>query len=152
MPNFPPGAGVGTLFLLIGLAMMTIMAVDQTGLHVPLWVAEAAAACFAFAGGSILAQAYGKEHLARAFGLGVVYGLAVPGLWIAFGSDGSGCSASVGIGFAGLGFDPGALSCRVVFGLGAIVTLAFAVAITWAVMRGRAVITGSQPQKTAIDD
>lgn len=142
MRNFPPGTGFGAIFVVVGLGMMVMMAVDQTGLNVPLWVAEGAASCFAMAGASIIAQAYGKLRLARAFSLGVIYGLAVPGLWIAFGSDGSGCTSSIGIGPISFDSLASGLSCRIVFGAGAVIVLACAVAVTYAIMRS----VGFQPK------
>lgn len=148
MPKLPPGARFGAIFIIVGLGMMLMMYLDQSGLNVPLWVAEAAAACFAFAGASMLARAFGKLHLASALSLGVVYALAIPGLWIAFGSDGSGCTVSGGIGFFSFVRDAGALSCRLVFGAGAIITVAAAIALTWAVLRRRA-LPPSDPSKTA---
>lgn len=135
MRNFPPGTGFGAIFVVVGIGMMVLMASDQEGLNVPLWVAEAAAAAFAFAGASMIAQAYGKDRLGRALALGVVYALAVPGLWIAFGSDGSGCSVSVTLGSLSLADSAGALGCRVAFGLGAALVMACAVALTYAFIR-----------------
>ncbi len=142
MKNFPPGTGFGAIFVVVGIGMMVMMATDQSGLHVPLWVAEAAASCFALAGASIIAQAYGKLRLARAFSLGVIYGLAVPGLWIAFGSDGSGCTASGSFGPVSFEGMASGLSCRIVFGAGAVIVLACAVAVTYGIMRG----VGFQPK------
>lgn len=135
MAERTPGVGFGLIFVCVGLGMMALMAVDQTGLNAPLWVAEAAASCFALAGASIIAQSYGKIRLSRACSLGVIYGLAVPGLWIAFGSDGSGCSTSIGLGPISFDSMASGLSCRLVFGIGAVITLACAVAVTYAVLR-----------------
>lgn len=135
MPKPPPGTGFGALFVIIGVTMMVVMAMDQGGLNVPLWVAEVAAACFALAGASIIAQSFRKLRLSRAFSLGVVYALAVPGLWIAFGSDGSGCTSSVSLGPIAMSDLTSGLGCRLAFGLGAVITLACAVAFTYAILR-----------------
>lgn len=135
MHKFPAGAGFGALFVVIGLGMMGGMALDQSRLNVPLWVGEIAASCFAFAGASILAQTYNKLRLSRAFSLGVVYALGVPGLWIAFGSDGSGCTGTASLGPISFSEFTSGMPCRIVFGFGAVITLACAVALTYAILR-----------------
>jgi hypothetical protein len=131
----PPNYWFGMLFLAIGVAMMGWMAFDQAGLNVPLWVGEVAAATFALAGASIMLRALGHDRLAKALGIGVVYCLLVPGLWIAFGSDGSGCSVSASLPFGWLSDLTEALSCRIAFGIGALVALAIAIAMTYAMLR-----------------
>ena len=131
----PPDFWFGFLFFAIGIAMGGWMAFDQAGLNAPLWVAEIAAASFSLAGASVMARSFGKERFAKALGIGVVYCLMVPGLWIALGSDGSGCSVSFG--FLG-GWVAGiaeALSCRVAFGIGGLITLAVAIALTYAALK-----------------
>lgn len=136
-----PGLGVAALFAGVGVAMMIFMAVDQTGLNVPLWVAEAAAASFVFAGVAMAGQVVNWLWLQKLGSIGVVWCLFVPGAWIAFGPDTGSCAGGIGIGMLTAWQEAGNAGCRIAFGFGAVITLLCALAITWHVIgawRGRA--------------
>jgi hypothetical protein len=87
-----------------------------------------------FAGASVVAQSLGFAGLGKWIGVFVVFLLTVPGFWIMLGSGEMSCSRSISFLGSGAGGD---LECRVVFGAGAIVVLAMAVAFAWAAWRGR---------------
>ena len=78
-------------------------------------------------------------------GLAVAYMLATPGLWMLFDGQGARCSASIA--FFGVGATAGAssLACRAVFGFGGLLTLAFALLMTWAAFRKRHTRPGQSP-------
>ena len=126
-----PGIWVALLFIGAGAAMMIGMAVDQAGLNVPLWVAQAAAFAFVSAGVSILGQVISKPWLSRLGGLGVVYCLCVPGLWILLDPATKSCTATI----AFFSQTAGDLTCRIAFGTGAVITAICAVLMTIGVMR-----------------
>jgi len=113
---------------------MTMMAVDQSGLHVPLWVAEAAAASFVFAGVAMAGQVVNWLWLQKLGSLGVVWCLFVPGAWIAFGPDTGSCTGGIGIGMLTTWREAGNIECRLAFGIGAVITLLCALAMTWHVI------------------
>ncbi len=126
-------AWFGGLFVLIGLGLMAGMVVSPQGLTVPLWVGLAAASVFVFAGATVLAQAFGFARQGQWIAVLVVLGLSVPGLWIMFAPGEQSCERSVVLSSVA-----GDLECRAVFGAGAFVTLAAALALAWAAWRGRA--------------
>ena len=127
----------GALFVVVGIAIMAMMVLSPEGLNAPMWVGLAAAATFSVAGASVVAQSLGYARLGRWIGVVVVLLLAVPGLWIMLGSGKMSCTRSVTFLWSSSG-TAGDLECRVVFGAGAIVVLAMAVAFAWAAWRGRA--------------
>lgn len=127
-----PGWGFALLFMGSGLAMMIGMAVSQEGLNAPLWVAEVAALGFFFAGVCILAQSRNWPRLGKIAGLGVVYCLAVPGLWIMLSPDTGSCSSTLSF----ITHQAGNMECRVVFGIGGIFTLVIAVWMTIIALQG----------------
>jgi len=126
----------GALFVVVGLAIMAMMILSPEGLNAPMWVGLAAASTFVFAGASVVAQSLGFAGLGKWIGVLVVFLLAVPGFWIMLGSGDMSCSRSVSFLWSSSG-EGGDLECRVVFGAGAIVVLAMAVAFAWAAWRGR---------------
>ena len=121
----------GLLFMAVGASMMVMMAVSQEGLNAPLWVAEVAAAAFFFAGVAICAQTLQWLMVQRLSALAIVYCLAVPGLWIMLGADNGSCSATTSF----ISREAGNLECRIVFGIGGLITLAIALSMTIAIMR-----------------
>lgn len=125
----------GVLFVVVGLAIMAGMIVSPEGLNVPMWVGLAAASTFVFAGASVVAQSLGFAGLGKWIGVLVVFLLAVPGFWIMLGSGEMSCSRSASFLSSSTAGD---LECRIVFGAGAIVIVAMAVAFAWAAWRGRA--------------
>ena len=100
-------------------------------LRAPAWVAYAAVGTFVVAGASLIAGALGAKRLARWLGVLIMCALLVPGSWIALGPGARDCSFS-------LGFLSGAASeffCRVGFGLGALLCLAFLVLLLGAAFK-----------------
>ena len=126
----------GVLFVVVGLAIMAGMIVSPEGLNVPMWVGLAAASTFVFAGASVVVQSLGFGRAGRWIGVFVVFLLTVPGFWIMLGSGEMSCTRSVSFLWSSSG-EGGDLECRIVFGAGAIVVLAMAVAFAWAAWRGR---------------
>lgn len=108
---------------------------DPSAVNGPVWVADAAASTFLFAGFSIVANGLGLPLVGKLCGLGCAYLLAAPGLWMLFDGEGASCSASIAIG--GLSAASGAASglCRAVFGFGGLVTLGLALLFTWVAFR-----------------
>ncbi|MCB1517223.1 MAG: hypothetical protein KDJ19_06360 [Hyphomicrobiaceae bacterium] len=129
--NTKPGWGFALLFGGAGAAMMVGMALVRDGLEAPLWVAEIAACTFVMAGLTIFFQWKGWMGLQRLAALGVVYCLSVPGLWIMAGADTGTCISSLGF----LSREASNLECRIVFGIGGLITLAIAIGMTVAIMR-----------------
>jgi hypothetical protein len=127
----------GVLFVVVGLAILAMMILSPEGLNVPMWVGLAAAGTFSVAGASVVVQALGYPRLGRWIAVLVVFMLAVPGFWIMLGSGQMSCTRSVTFLWSSTG-EGGDLECRVVFGAGAIITVAMAVAFAWAAWRGRA--------------
>ena len=125
------GIWFGLIFALIGAGMMALMAIRQGGFNVPLWVAEIAASTFLFAGLSIIAQVKNWLRLQRICALLVVYGLAVPGLWIMLGPDTGSCQGTIGF----VSQSVGNAECRIVFGAGGILTLGVAIIMTIIALR-----------------
>lgn len=115
----------------MGIGMVVMMAISQEGLNVPLWVAEVAAATFFFAGVSIAAQTKNWKRLQRISSLFVVYCLAVPGLWIMLGPDTGSCTGTLGF----FSREAGNAECRIVFGIGGIITLGAAILMTVIALR-----------------
>ncbi len=138
------GIGFGAAFVAIGLLIYFGVRLSPDGASAPIWVIEAAAGAFFFAGVSQIAQTLNAPMLARLCGLVVVYLLAVPGLWMLFGGDGQ-CSVSHAIGATSFSGDADPLTCRLVFGGGAIVVLGFALLMTWVTLRKLRGPTGSNP-------
>jgi hypothetical protein len=126
----------GVLFVVVGLATMAMMILSPEGLNVPVWVGLAAAATFVFAGASVVVQSLGFARASRWIGVLVAFLLAVPGFWIMFGSGEMSCSRSVTF-LSESTSTAGDLECRIVFGAGAFVTLAIAVAFAVVAWRGR---------------
>ena len=124
---------IGGLFVVIGLGLMAGMVVSPEGLTVPLWVGLAAAAVFVFAGATVLAQSFGFARQGQWIAVALVVLLSVPGLWIMFAPGEQSCERSVVLSSVA-----GDLECRAVFGAGAFVTLAAALALGWSAWRGRA--------------
>ena len=109
----------GAVFVCIGLGMIAMVHVDPSGLNAPYWVVIAAMLTFVVAGLSVIARALGRERLAEAIALLVVFGLAAPGLWILFDPLEKSCSATSGF----FTREAGDLECRLVFGIGGGITL-----------------------------
>lgn len=126
----------GVLFVVVGLAIMAGMIVSPEGLNVPMWVGLAAASTFVFAGASVVAQSLGFAGLGKWIGVLVVFLLAVPGFWIMLGSGEMSCSRNVTF-LSESTSTAGDLECRIVFGAGAFVVLAMAVAFAVVAWRDR---------------
>jgi hypothetical protein len=90
----------------------------QPGLQVPPGVGYLAASCFLSAGVSLVLQARGFTRAAILPAILVAAALAGIGGWVGFGAGTRRCGGSLD----GLAFLPGELTCRVVFGAGAILT------------------------------
>lgn len=125
------GVGFGLIFAGLGAGMMVLMAMNQDEVRVPLWVAEIAGSTFVFAGLSIVARAKSWLRLQRIFAVLAVYGLAIPGLWILLGPDTGSCSGTFGF----ISKTAANAECRIVFGLGGIITLGVAIFMTIIVWR-----------------
>lgn len=131
MQSFIAKSWFGAVFALAGIGIVVMAHLDPSGANAPMFVIEAAAGSFFFAGVSVLARAHGADFIARLLALPVVYLLAVPGLWILFAEGDIQCSVSASIG--GLWQSQGASSllCRSVFGFGGLLVLAIALVFTW---------------------
>lgn len=126
----------GGLFVAVGLGIMAMITFSPEGLNVPYWLGMVAAATFAFAGASVMAQGLGWGGFGRLLGLLTVLCLAAPGLWIMLDPGDKQCSGSVGIGGFSIGSnDVGDFMCRAVFGFGGALTLVFAVFSAFALIR-----------------
>jgi hypothetical protein len=136
MPDTPvqklTGTAFGLLFVAAGGGILLMAWRDPSMASAPMWVVEAACACFICAGLWAIAQTFGLTLIATLCGLAIVYLLAAPGLWMLF--DGTGASCSVGAAVSGASIAGTAPSwmCRTIFGAGGLVTFAAALAFTWA--------------------
>jgi hypothetical protein len=126
----------GFIAVTAGALVLLMINTDPSGAEAPLWIVNAAASTFVFAGLSIVANAFGYRLVGKLCGLAVAFLLATPGLWMLFDGQGASCSASVAIG--GMSAASGAASglCRAVFGVGGIATIAAALLFTWLAFRG----------------
>ena len=131
------GTLLGLLFAGAGAGVMLMVYLDPSQARVPLWVVYAAAGCFVAAGFWIIAQTFGLSRLATLFGLGVVWLLAVPGLWILFGGNAS-CTVSLGGSSLAMSSEGPDWMCRTVFGLGGLLAGTVAMAFTWQALTRRA--------------
>lgn len=113
----------GAAFALIGLGMIALVHFHPDGLRAPYGVVVAAMGTFVVAGLSVMARALGWRRLAEGTALVVVFGLAVPGLWLLFEPVGQACTATIGT----FGREAAGLECRLVFGIGGVITLAVGV-------------------------
>ena len=125
------GIGFALVIAGAGLAMMLFVAVSRTGLNAPLWVVEVSLSAFVFAGASFAGQAMGWSRFVKICSLSTVYALATPGLWIMFASGAAQCAATNGF----LSFMASNLECRIVFGIGGVFTLSYALAMTYVLFR-----------------
>ncbi|MEQ1900824.1 MAG: hypothetical protein ABL866_08835 [Devosia sp.] len=125
----------GVIAIAAGGFILFMVHQDPSGAKAPLWVVDAAASTFLFAGLSIVATGFGLPLIGKLCGLACTYALAAPGLWMLFDGQGAQCSASIAIG--GLSAASGAASglCRAAFGIGGILTLFFALLLTWIAFR-----------------
>lgn len=121
----------GAVFVVIGVGLVAMMTVSPQGLRVPYGIAVVAAAAFALAGLSVMAQALRWSRLGQLFAVAVVFCLAAPGLWTVIDPATQTCTASFGVGDVAASD----LTCRVVFGAGGAVTLAVSVVAAWAFVR-----------------
>jgi hypothetical protein len=144
------GLAFGGLFSLIGAGLYAAVRLSPEAANAPEWVIDAAAGTFFLAGLSVMAEAVNWKFVSRLASLGVVYLLAVPGLWMLFADDPS-CSVSGVIGGAAFGDDASSLTCRAVFGGGAIVTLLAALAFTWVAVRRRSAREVAEPGSRSPD-
>ncbi len=125
------GLWLGAVFVLIGLGVGTGMVLDPKGLTVPLWLGLAVAATFSAAGLSVILRALGYSGVAQLFGVVCAFGLALPGLWFLVEPAGGSCTRS----FLFWTSTTGGAECRLVFGVGGIVTLLIAVAFAVTLFR-----------------
>ena len=138
---------LGGLFTLAGIGIVVAMTLAPEGLEVPYWVGVAAASAFSFAGLSVIAQALGFDRIGRWLALGVIAGLATPGLWILLDPAEKHCTASVGAMGGGSSFGAGDFVCRAVFGFGGALTLLVGVVALLALLRrSRRQKTGTAPR------
>lgn len=128
-------AWFGSAFMAMGVLICAMVVTHPEGAEAPVWVVLVAGGTFFFAGVSVLARTFGSERLGLWLALPVVYGLAVPGLWILLAGDGARCMGGVGVGGLSLTGLVDGLLCRGVFGLGALLVLVMAVAFTIAAIR-----------------
>jgi hypothetical protein len=120
----------GSAIALVGLLVSALMLVNPETLRVPLWVALAANATFIIAGFAVAIHGFVSRKTYAGCMAGLLVLMAcVPG-WIAFGPGSRECTASVP--FLG---DEGV--CRWVFGIGALITFAMALAATRAAVTSR---------------
>ncbi len=124
-------AGIGLPFIAMGLFIAIFAPLHPEGANAPMWVVEAVAACFTFAGVSAVAKAFGAELVSKLAALATAYLLATPGLWLLFAGDDAQCSSSVGSAGLSLTADAGSILCRSAFGIGGILTVLIALAFTW---------------------
>lgn len=135
----PKNSGVlfGALFAAMGLGIYLMVHLAPDGARAPVFVVEAAAGAFFFAGVSVIGQALGITLLSRIASLAVVYLLAVPGLWMLLDGNSGGCSVGIAIAGAGLNSAADPALCRAVFGIGGLITLAVALLFTWTALKTR---------------
>lgn len=126
---------IGIPFILIGIFIVVAVRLDPSGARAPLFVIDAAAGAFFFAGVSVTAESWGFRIASRLSSLLVVYLLAVPGLWLMFDDGAGACTATVAFGGASTRTTGDPTVCRVVFGAGGLLVLAVALALTWAGVR-----------------
>lgn len=129
---------LGALLVAVGGFIVVFVAIDPEGANAPVWVVQAAGAAFLLAGVTLIAQALNMPLLGKLAALGVAYMLATPGLWMLFAGDGQGCSVSMALGAFALSEQANAGLCRTVFGIGGLITLAFALLMTWQTLRRHA--------------
>jgi hypothetical protein len=115
----------------LGFFLLVIMGWHQPTLQVPSSIGYLAAATFVLAGAALLLQADGRERTASLFSFLAIAALAIVGGWVGFGSGPRGCEASVG----GLSFLPEEMVCRVVFGIGAVLTALIGLILLWSIIR-----------------
>jgi hypothetical protein len=126
---------IGIPFILIGLFIVVAVRLDPSGARAPLFVLDAAAGAFFFAGVSVTAESWGFRIASRLSSLLVVYLLAVPGLWLMFDDGAGSCTSTVAFGGASTRTAGDPTMCRAVFGAGGLLVLAVALALTWAGVR-----------------
>jgi hypothetical protein len=131
------GVGLGLLFAGLGVMIYAMVRMDPGAARAPLFVIDAAAGCFFFAGISVVARALNAPLIGKICALPVVYLLAVPGLWLLFGDAGE-CSVSGGVSGPAVSGTAPSGACQIVFGGGAVIVLVFAVAMTMMTLRGKA--------------
>jgi hypothetical protein len=129
--------GFGLLIAAMGAAIMLMVWLDPSGANAPIWVVQAAASTFLFAGLSAVAQALGWKVLANLLVLVVVYLLAAPGLWMLFDGQGANCSATIAFNDLAVGGGASSWVCRGVFGFGGLLTLGAALLFTWVTLSKR---------------
>src|SRR5262245_10927614 len=108
----------------IGVALMIHLTAPQPG-DAPSWVGDACAAAFSFAGLSRFAQSHHWSLLSKLAGLGAVYMLIVPGIWIVFAGDPRRCSIGIVSGPFTASGGAGGL-CGAVFGIGTFIAVLIA--------------------------
>ena len=114
---------LGIVAIAAGAGSAVAIYLRPQALRAPAWVAYAAVATFELAGAALIAGALGAKRLARWLGVLIMFGLLVPGLWIALGPGARDCSFSLGF----LSSVASELFCRAGFGLGALLCVAFLV-------------------------
>jgi len=105
------------LCFVVGLFLGYVVWSRQPGLQVPPPVGYLAAGAFIAAGATLLLQAYGAKRAQLITAFLLVAALAGVGGWIGFGPGSRRCEGTGLVGFL-----PGELVCRVVFGAGAVLT------------------------------
>lgn len=132
-PSRTAGTWIGLLFMAVGTGTIVMMTVSPEGLNAPYWVAVAAASTFVLAGASVVANAWGLGWLSYWIAPVLLLGLAMPGLWILVAPGELHCTASASF----MASTAGDLTCRAVFGFGAMLVLAVAVFAVARLVRGR---------------
>jgi hypothetical protein len=106
------------LCFVVGLFLGYVVWSRQPGLQVPPAIGYLAAGAFMAAGATLLLQARGAKRAQLAAAFLLVAALAGIGGWIGFGPGSRRCEGTIDL----LGFLPGELVCRAVFGAGALLT------------------------------
>jgi hypothetical protein len=127
----------GVLSLVVGLAILLMINLDPAGADAPMWVVNAAVSTFVLAGIALIANVFGFALVNRIAVAAVAWMLAIPGLWILLDGQGAQCSASIPLGGLSTAGNAASGLCRVVFGMGGIITLAIAIVFTVIALRPR---------------
>jgi hypothetical protein len=139
----------GLASLAVGLGILLMINLDPSGAEAPLWVVNAAVSSFVFAGIALIANVFGFVLVSRFATAAIAWMLAMPGLWIMVDGQGASCSASVSLGGLSTAGSAASGLCRVVFGMGGVITLAIAIVFTVVAFRARrpatANVKGAQP-------
>ena len=123
--------------LIVGSILMALYGKPSQG--VPHWIGYVASLAFTLAGLSLMAIAFGHPEYNNTIGPMIILVMAVIPTWIAFGPGERHCSG--GFSFAGFGVHGQArtsdLSCRIVFGIGAVMIWGMFLAGIYQLVKGK---------------